>query len=311
MSSPGLSRLTLVATAAIACLSWSGPAAAQAWLPDAGTLSYSLTFNDTLHRDHYTKDGDEVDVGHTRVQSYGLVVSYSPTDRLMLVAGVPYVTTRYWGPPSHGGYPGIHVDDGDVHKTFTDLRVSAHYQVTEFPVAFTPLVAVVVPTHDYETFGHAAHGRILNEYWVGFQLGKNLDEWIPRTYAQLRYTYAFVEKVQDITHDRSNYTLELGTFLTPNLNLSAYGMWQQTHGGVEMPTPQSSPLFEAHDRIGDAEYFTVGLGLGYAFTGDWSSFVTYSQGITGRNGHKLNQGLTVGFAYGYRPRAESGAIGEL
>ncbi len=292
----------------LACLFTVRPSVAQTWLPDAGTLSFSLVFNDTLNREHYDAHGDESDVGHTRVQSYGLLVSYSPTDRLMFLAGVPYIRTRYWWDrPSHGGAPGIQVDDGEVHDTFTDLRVSAHYQLMEYPVAFTPLVAIVVPTHDYETFGHAAHGRMLNEYWVGFQLGKNLDQWIPRTFAQVRYTYSFVEKVQDISHNRSNYTLEVGTFVTPKWNVSAYGAWQQTHGGIDLPIGPSNPLFENHDRIGDDEFFNIGLGTGYSFGGDWSGFVTYMQGVKGRNGHKLNQGLTIGFAYGYRPRYESGA----
>jgi hypothetical protein len=47
----------------------------------------------------------------------------------MLVAGIPYIRTEYWGPPSHGGAPGIHVDDGETHSDFTDFRVSAHYQL--------------------------------------------------------------------------------------------------------------------------------------------------------------------------------------
>ncbi len=84
-----------------------GAALAQAWLPDNGTISYALTFNDTLNREHYLANGDEIDVGHTRARSYGLLASYSPTDRLMLVAGIPYIRTRYWGPPSHGGAPEI------------------------------------------------------------------------------------------------------------------------------------------------------------------------------------------------------------
>jgi hypothetical protein len=32
--------------------------------------------------------------------------------------------------------------------------------------------------------------------------GKSFDEWIPRTYAQMKYTYGFVEKVAGISHDR-------------------------------------------------------------------------------------------------------------
>ncbi len=298
-----------LALAAVALL--PGTALAQAWLPDEGTFSFALTFNDTLNREHYLPNGDEIDVGHTRAQSYGFLVSYSPTDRLMLVAGIPYIRTEYWGPPSHGGAPGIHVDDGETHSDFTDFRVSAHYQLMEYPVALTPLVAVVFPSHDYETFGHAAHGRQLNELWLGFQVGKNLDPWIPRTYTQLRYTYAFVEQVEDIPHDRSNINLELGVFITRNWNVSAFGAWQQTHGGIDLPIRPSNPLFPEHDRIGDDEYFNVGLGMGYSITQEWSGFVTYMHGESGQNGHKLNQGLTIGFAYGYRPRFESGAASNL
>jgi hypothetical protein len=229
----------------------------------------------------------------------------------MLVAGIPYIRTRYWGPPSHGGDPNVHVDDGDVHSAFTDFRFSAHYQLLEYPVALTPLIALVAPSHDYETLGHASHGRNLNELWLGFQLGKNLDPWIPRTYTQLRYTYAFVEKVAGISHDRSNVNLELGTFVTRNWNISAFGAWQQTHGGIDVPIPRRNPLYPYHDQIADDEYFNVGLGMGYSITQEWSGFVTYMQSVSGRNGHKLNQGLTIGIAYGYNPRLESGAADDF
>ena len=51
--------------------------------------------------------------------------------------------------------------------------------------------------------------------------------------------------------------------------------------------------------------------MGYSLTEKWSGFVTYMEGVNGRNGHKLNQGVTIGFAYGYRPRAASGAADSL
>lgn len=284
-----------------------GAALAQAWLPDQGTFSYSVVFSDVLNREHYLPHGNELDVGHTRSQSYGFLFTYSPTDRLMLTAGIPYVRTRYWGPPSHGGAPEAVDDDGEWHADFTDFRISAHYQLMEQPFAFTPLIAVVVPSHDYGTFGHAAHGRNLNELWLGAQIGKNLSEWIPRTYAQARYTYAFVQEVADVKHDRSNLNLELGGFITPNWNLSLFGAWQVTHGGIDVPIPRSNPLYEYHDVLAADEYFNLGLGTGFSITQQWSAFATYMQSMHGRNGHKLNQGLTVGLAWGYRPREESGA----
>jgi hypothetical protein len=288
-----------------------GATSAQAWLPEANTFSSVVVFNDTLNREHYTADSTTVDVGHTRAQSLGFVVTYSPTDRLMLTAGIPLVTTRFWGPPSHGGDPHAVDDDGDEHTTFTDFRFGAHYQLLEEPVALAPLVAIVIPSHDYGTFGHAAHGRGLNEYWIGLSIGKNLSEWIPGTYTQLRYTYAFVEKVQDIGHNRSNYYYELGKFFTRRFNVSAFAAWQQTHGGIDAPVPRSSPYYLNHDKIQDEEFVNLGFGGGYSLTPELTAFATYMTSIDGQNTHKLNQGLTIGLTYGYRPRAESGAADDL
>jgi hypothetical protein len=284
---------------------------AQTWLPQEGTWTTSILFNDVLNREHWLHDGDTVDVGHTRSQSYGLVATYSPTDRLMLSAGIPYVRTRYWGPPSHGGSPDIHTDDGEWHDDFTDWRLSAHYNLLQDPVVLTPLVALVIPSGDYETLGHAAHGRQLNEYWLGFGIGKNLDEWVPRTFVQARYTYAFVEEVQDIPHDRSNLNMEIGTFLTRRWSVSAYGSWQQTHGGIKLPVPRSDQYFANHDRIGNDDYFNAGLGTGFSITPDLTFFVTYLTAVSGTNGHVMNQGTTIGLNYGFNPRRASGAADDF
>jgi hypothetical protein len=283
---------------------------AQTWLPQEGTWTTSILFNDVLNREHWTTDGERVDVGHTRSQSYGLVATYSPTDRLMLSAGIPYVRTRYWGPPSHGGAD-IENDDGHWHDDFTDWRLAAHYNVLQDPVVLTPLVALVIPSGDYETLGHAAHGRQLNEYWLGFGIGKNLDEWIPRTFVQARYTYAFVEKVQDVSHDRSNLNLEIGTFVTRRWSVSAFGSWQETHGGIDLPVPRTNPYFANHDRIGDDDYFNAGVGTGFSFTPDLTFFVTYLTAVSGSNGHVMNQGTTIGLNYGFNPRRASGAADDF
>jgi hypothetical protein len=285
----------------------AGPGHAQTWLPEKGTLTTSLLFNDVLNREHWTTDGDRVDVGHTRSQSFGLVATYSPTDRLMFTAGIPYVRTRYWGPPSHGGDPNVVDDDGEWHDDFTDWRLSAHYNLLQDPVVLTPLVAVVFPSGDYETLGHASHGRQLNEYWLGFGIGKNLSEWIPRTFVQARYTYAIVEHVDHIAHDRSNLNVEIGTFFTRRWSVSAFGSWQETHGGIDLPVPRTSPYFLDHDRIGNDDYFNAGLGSGFSITADLTVFVTYLTAVSGRNGHVMNQGTTMGISYGFNPRRASGA----
>ena len=86
---------------------------AQAWLPAKGSFSAAFTYNNVLNLKHYTPEGDEVDAGHTRSATYGLNFAYSPTEKLMLVAGLPYVTTRYWGDRPHPG----EIDNGQDHST--------------------------------------------------------------------------------------------------------------------------------------------------------------------------------------------------
>ena len=241
MSHASFSRYLLF----LACLA-PVVAPAQAWLPDKGAFNSTFIFNDVLNKEHWLPNGDTVDVGHTRSQTYALLANYGVTDKVMVSASLPYIITKFWderGRPSHGGQPGFDVDDGDEHGAFTDLRVGVHYQLLEQPFALAPFIAYVTPVSDYYTRGHAAQGRGLDEVIVGFGAGKSLDPWLRRTYAQMRYSYGFVEEVQDLKHDRSNLNVELGTFLTSRWNVSLYGAWQWAHGGIDVPVPPSNPYF--------------------------------------------------------------------
>lgn len=92
--------------------------------------------------------------------------------------------------------------------------MGVHFQALEQPFALAPFVAYVTPISDHYYRGHAAQGRNVEEFLIGFAAGKSLDPWLRRTYAQLRYSYAFVEKVLDQVHDRDNLGLEIGTFIT-------------------------------------------------------------------------------------------------
>jgi hypothetical protein len=281
-------------------------ASAQAWLPDKGGFNTTFIFNDVLNKDHWFPNGDTVDVGHSRSQTYALLANYGVTDRITVSGTLPYVITKFMGPQlSHGGLPGFDVDDGDEHGALTDLRVGLHYQLLERPFALAPFVAYVIPLSSYYTRGHAAQGRHLEELILGFSAGKSLDPWVPRSYAQLRFSYAFVEELQNVSHDRTNLNLELGTFINSRWNVSLYGAWQWTQGGIEVPVPPTNPYFLHHDQLSEDEFFNAGIGTGYALTPEITAFVIYMHGFSGKNGHRMNQGLTLGFSYGYRPRAEA------
>ncbi len=269
---------------------------AQAWLPEKGSYGFGFDFANSLNEKHYTKTGAEIDVGHTDLEVYSLSGSYSPSDRVLINASLPFVNTRHRG--AGGGGHDTEVDDGSWHGTVTDLQLSVHFQVTDGPVAFAPYVGVIIPTNNYESFGHSAPGRRLDEYWVGFYAVTSLNEWIPRTYVQVRANYAFVEEVLGIAHDRKNVTLEIGHFLTDRWSLRALASQQWTDGGVSVPVPVTSPIFPVHDRLAAEQFINVGASVGWTVNERISVYALYMEAIEGTNGHKLEHRLSLGMSYG-------------
>lgn len=271
---------------------------AQAWLPERGTVGVSVLYSDIFDTKHYLPDGEELDVGHMRYKSIGLTLSYSPTNRVLLSAGVPYVRSEY-----HGKFPHpTLVDDGNYHGTFTDLHLELHYQLLLDPVAFAPYVALVQPTHNYTSLGHAAPGRNLQEKWLGFFVGKSLDLWIPGTYVQARYSFAFVEPVANVGHDRSNLDLEVGHFVTEAWSFRGLLFWQRTHGGIDVPIPPSNPLYPHHDQLAAESFLNAGVGTSYFMSNGINVFALYNVSLQGKNGHQLGRSVNLGLEYWFTPR---------
>ena len=299
MSDPGRERARRWALAA--GLLWATTGHAQAWLPEAGNYSFAVSYTDTFDTKHYLPNGKELDAGHMRLYTYGFAAAYSPTDRLMLNATLPLVSSEYHGSKPHP----TSVDDGDYHTTFTDLRLEAHYQLLFDPVALAPYVAYVYPTHDYETLGHAAPGRGLTETWLGVAVGKSLDQWIPRTYTQARFTYAFVEEVAGVSHNKENIDFDLGYYINPDFSVQALARWQHTIGGIDVPIPPSNPLFPYHDRLAADDFTNAGVAGSWYYSDRVTLSLAYMEGISGTNGHKLGRSFSIACSYGFfgfRPR---------
>jgi hypothetical protein len=283
-------------------------ASAQAWLPSKGTFSTAFVISDVLNTQHWLPDGSlsgengKPDPGHTRSTTYAFLASYGLTDRVMLSGSLPYVETRFWGPPSHGGAPDFNADDGGTHGFLTDLRVNVHYQLLREPFALAPFIGYVIPTNNnYFVKGHAAQGRGLDELLIGFGAAKprRMDPADVRADEHVRLR----RKVADVKHDRSNASLEIGTFVTPRWNIAAYGWWQWTHGG-QYRCRQVIPCSHI-TTASQPTNLQCRPRTGWAFTPTVTAFATYSEGVSGKNGHRVNQGVTFGVSYGFRPRAEA------
>lgn len=277
---------------------WATAGHAQAWLPDGGTTSFGLAYSNAFYKLHYLPDGHTVDVGHTRTYTYEFAAAYSPTDYWMFNATLPVIRSAYHGCCAHPANL-TSADDGDYHTTLTDLRLEAHYQLLQEPVALAPYVAWVHPTHDYQTLGHAAPGRDLDEVWAGLGIGKSLDQWIPRTYVQARLTYAWVQEVAGVSHNRENVDFDLGYYVNTKVAVQALVNWQKTLGGVDVPMKRDNPLFPYHDQLAADGHTNLGAAVSWFYSDRSTWSLAYSQGVQGTNGHKLANQFTLAYTYGF------------
>jgi hypothetical protein len=283
---------------------------AQAWLAPKGEASFGAVYQNIYTRDHLFSEGERYDGGRIRMNMTVFGLTYSFTDRLAAGASLPYVSARYDGTNPHVETGFQYVDDGSYHGTFTDLRLDLRYNLWNEPAVVTPFASAVIPTHDYATFAHAAPSSGLRQYLVGVSVGRRLDPLVEAGFAQLRYSYAFVEEVLGVSHDRSNVDLEIGYFLTPSLGVSAIGSYQRTHGGIELPLPgteaarrfKKTPYYVHHDQLAQSNFLNVGGIVSYALTGTVDVFASYQTMVWGRNVHAIQPGLAVGMSVGFSPR---------
>lgn len=279
---------------------------AQAWTPPKGEVSLGLSYQNFYVRDHLAQHGEPAELGEIRTNVVLFDLTYAVTDRFAATASLPYVYSRYDGKNPHS----LPADNGDYHGTFADYRLDLRYLVLRDPAVVTPFVAAIIPSHHYVTFAHSAVSVGLKEYLVGVNLGRRLDTIVPGAFVQGRVSYAFVERVLGVSHDRNNFDLELGYFLTPSLALSAAGNYQRTHGGIDFPvvgTPEfkalvNSPYWPVHDSVARAEYFDIAGGITYALSGSVDVSASYVTMVWGKNIHKISPGLVVGFNYGFSPQ---------
>ena len=314
--------VSLAATVGLVCLlALTGPVRAQAWLPPQGEAFISLSYGTVFVTKHYSylpgeapSDDTETNRGHIRAQTVSAELGYTITDRFAVSLGLPFTEAR-WYPAGGIGKPhtrlpsGQTLDDGDYHGTFQDYHLEALYQVARNPVVLTPFIGAVIPSHSYEYFAHSAVGRDLHEYLLGVNFGGRLDRIVPGGYLQARYSYAFVERVLDIHHDRSNAALELGYFVTPSLGARFLASGFYTHGGISFrsdadyhgPRDSTNPLFLHHDQIEHASALSLGGGLSYALTGSVDVYASYLRTVTGHTGHKIDHGINFGVSLGFSP----------
>ena len=259
-------------------------ARAQAWVPPAGAGSVTFLTQVIDNTGHRMDDGSLIQDGKSTNVSLYAEADYAFTDRISLSAGIPYVFARYRGPgPSLADLP---VDRCRCWQGgWQDFGFTARVNLMNGGFALTPSVSYGVPSHAYNYEGEAVVGRRLQEVRVALDAGRRLDGISSKLSVQGRYSYAFVEKVLDLSNNRSNASVAGAFQFTRRFSVRGALLWQHTHGGLRVPADLATPEhFREHDRILRDNNWRLGAGLAYS----WSrldAFASYIEYMGGANTH--------------------------
>ncbi len=307
-----LSRMGVIAALILTGGLAVAPVHAQAWVAQKRQGWLSFAYQSTQVDEHLFS-GD-IGTGSSRSSEFGsisahtaaLALEYGLTDRLTVGGAVAYMTSSY-----DGLYPESGIDDGAYHGDMQDAVLGLRYNLVRGPLLVTPVVRVVLPTHNYETVGHTAVGTSLNEYHVGVNFAARFGRLLPDPYIQAGYTYAFVEDHVNHELDRDNAYFEVGCLFTERFSLRTFGLWQNTRDGVDWIDPTTTPEEgHAHDAAAAESFLHAGVGGTFALTPTLTLFASVSQTVSGENTHDafaINIGTSWAFgAGGERRRASVG-----
>jgi len=280
------------------------------WVPPRGEGSFSLEYQHIETGDHVPSKINLARNPTAQRSNQGAEVSgnivvmdldYAIYDRLALNVSLPYVNTRFVGKadPSHFGIQ----DDREPNRALQDLGVSLRYMFLTTPLFVTTSIGVNMPTHDYDTHGHAAVGKNLRVISLGASAARALNPILPGVYIQGSYSYSFTEKVEDINMNRSNASVGITYFPIDSLSFSGFWNYQNTHGGMDGSDPgfKSHPhLRHIHDTIMAEDFGRIGGNIAF-FVTDWfgiyagyfSTIDSLSENIQQLQG--INLGTTTSF----------------
>jgi hypothetical protein len=309
-----LFRLVSAAAAAVGLVAIPRAASAQAFVPSAGDVSLTFSYQNLLAVGHLDLNGErmEGDSGYDPTQGHGFVtdVEFGLTDRLAVSGSIPFIASRYEGAHPHivGGVgPVQDWDNGEYHSTFQDFRIGVRYNLVRRPIAATPFFEFVLPSHHYPSNAHAAVGKDLRAYIVGGAAGGFLDAWLPRMYFHTVVSHAWVQEAVGIRPNRSRVEGELGYFITPRISVRFLESYQFTHDGIDLLsfTPMTQGIVHStgepiageyrrhHDRLQRSNYLTFGGGVAYALNDSVGVVVEAAKIAWGENVHPL-RAITVG-----------------
>ena len=256
-----------------ATLATTAPALAQEHESRAGHGEITLTFQ-YVGVDGFAGSLGDVPIGELESQVVALDLDYHLTDRLTLVAGIPYVRERYLGTFDHNPLaldpprPNVpNIDLGDWNEDFQDFHIGLRYLLRDSPLIIEPFVTAGIPSNYYPFFGHAAIGRNRAQLDIG-----STFIYVPPisdAYYRLDLSYVFVERTLGVSVDHLNVFAEAGYFFSRRLSGRVFILYRDGRGlnfPVDFPPPaeRTDEMWYQHDRLVKHNFTNVGAGL------DWS-----------------------------------------
>jgi hypothetical protein len=273
-----------------------GTAGAQAFVAARGEASVSLTYQNYVVVGHFDAQGHKNTNGGTESHAVVTELDYGVTDSFGLTVSLPFIASKYTGPPSY--FVGTHLtspgrlDDGTYHAAFQDLRIEARRVFWAGPVALAPFVAVSFPTHDYETVGEAVPGRHRRDLQFGTNVGADLGRLLSGLYVQGRYAYGTAERVNNFPFTRSNIDLEGGYAIVPRVVIRALMDRQIRHQGPSLD--ELAVDWVDHDRFIAPSYLNLGGGVSVSLTRSTDIYALWIPTVSGSNGAHRARTLAIG-----------------
>jgi hypothetical protein len=270
-------------------------ACAQAWPAPARVGAVSLVYQNVANTGHRLYDGSMLRGYDSASQSLLINFDYAVTDRFSFAFGIPYLASKYSGPE-----PSLFLLALDEchcwNHGWQDFGGTARYNVVSGAFVLTPSVSFGMPSHSYEYQGEAVLGLNLNELRIAVDAGHRFDA-VPRLSVSGRYSYAFVEKVVNLSINRSNFAIEPAYAVTRKLTASAVFTWQRTHGGLrsnEFTTEEQSVQF---DRLIRDNNFHLGATVARTFRrfDVFGSYLDYVGGTDTHDGYAVTIGVSFPF----------------
>ena len=284
---------------------------AQAWVPERGKGSVSVTYQHNQSTRLTNANGDAVRFGKVIDRGLDLSVDYGLSDRWALSADMPYKSNRYTGDDPHDPATQLpfannqrFIDDGQYHSGWADWSVALRYQLRSKPFLVTPFIAYSRPSHDYTFWAHSALGNQQRSW----QAGVNLGGWLPppwqQLYWQAGYAYLLMERVSDRRVNRGVLSAQLGCALTPRLGAQLRIEHQNSFGAtIDLPKDFLNPdgslnpgnlLY--HDQLAASRFTRASVGMSYQLSERYQLSAAYARTIRAANAHIWDHQLSIGIS---------------